>query len=1358
MRTYSAKLKRALALMLAFVMTVSVITVAPSTTAEAAAKKVVKSLTGVSKTKTLEVGKSTTIKAKVNATKKISKSDLQVTVKSSNKSVATVKVSKKPTKKAKSGINQIVVEGKKAGTATITVTTKATNKKNKKVSKKMKVEVVDSTPVPVPVPGEVTDINVSINSDTINIGSTAVISASVVPADATDKTLTYTSSNPAVASVTQTGVVTGISAGQADITVAAKNGVKKTIKVTVKAIGVTAIELDRTTATVTITGTVQLKATIKPETATNKNVKWTSENENVATVVNGLVTGIAAGTTKIIASTEDGSFRASCDVTVTPREVLADGVSLEMTNPYKDNTGREYANTQLVGDDITVRARVVNGNEPQGNKTVTLTLEKVYGNAPYCFEVRESTVQTDANGYANFVIGLKDNYVDEYHTATGGYYQSFLATAKESSSNKEAKITVKFAYIDLNGVVVENNVDPTLADIVPSTNASPSEDGIYTTFSIDSEAYENESKPEQYVVSQQTSSFEDDHKVYLSAAPYLVLPASKENDRIGNWEQSVNNGNGFTSAPCSVYNDATNETTTVQIMNVPAGLQYLTAHFNKIKLSKYTKINIDVIETATGESIGHTEITSVSNKDDLSKVQVERKKDVECYVVVSLISQGQVDVANEGYVLTKLAGEWATKDEELSEEVELLDTVTWTNVTKEAGPDKIEVLSYADAQKYLPEGEFLNASYEYTYEVPAFPYTGDAIITVKDQNESLKAYFLYPTVNNGNNKNVLVTPDDNQGRYAIQATGDEVTKLTGTLTTDGNIAIVDAQSVGRTNLRADIQVAGLEEKELNSQNGGVLYTSVQWAPVPNKNEEVDNPDYFAIEGQYVNVIAQLYDKNGDKKSDSGKTITFKYKKATKDVKISGQGQKLCGDANGVNEVSVTNFEPETDTNGQAKLQLLGKDIGYVEGLTASDESGEYNVKLIIADKPETVADIYWVDLGLTFVDSAVDRDEPVRTTQFANSEKNILKRSSSVVGKTWDIGYQVVAQSYKFDYTSPELVDRSSLMNENHEFVSVKNVALNYSKADNGAETTQTNSNNVSRITSEKIGSVTITGFFDTEKTVSNHVVFSFRNDDGDVVEYKNVGTGTPAWNTTKLKLDFDWTISGKNVELFAPNGNNIHVSTDTVVYVRVTDEYDNPVQDALVEYTITGVNADTYAADTQKTDAKGMFKINLKAPGDKVSEANASSTITVTVDKNKELKKSIVITYNTQKDVPAFGIWTDTDKVKAVKMLNSKQMVVFFTNTVDAKSIQKGEFIFTQIGATKKYLVTEAVKGSDDNSVVLTVSQDITDLTSNFSIEVKSYTDEKTDITYDLIDTYGQKLTGTTTYTFKPSERGLEQ
>ena len=88
--------------------------------------------------------------------------------------------------------------------------------------------------------------------------------------------------------------------------------------VTIQATGLT---LDRTEATVQEGKTVTLRPVFTPQNASNQTVTWTTSNRYVATVDNGVVTGVSAGTATITATSEDGGFTASCEVTVTPEPV-----------------------------------------------------------------------------------------------------------------------------------------------------------------------------------------------------------------------------------------------------------------------------------------------------------------------------------------------------------------------------------------------------------------------------------------------------------------------------------------------------------------------------------------------------------------------------------------------------------------------------------------------------------------------------------------------------------------------------------------------------------------------------------------------------------------------------------------------------------------------------------------------------------------------------------------------------------------------------------------------------------------------------------------------------------------------------
>ena len=92
-------------------------------------------------------------------------------------------------------------------------------------------------------------------------------------------------------------------------------------------VSATGVTLNKTSASVKKDKTITLTATVAPADATNKNVTWSSDNESVATVNKGVVTGVAAGNATITVTTEDGSHTASCTVTVTtslPPVLIAD--------------------------------------------------------------------------------------------------------------------------------------------------------------------------------------------------------------------------------------------------------------------------------------------------------------------------------------------------------------------------------------------------------------------------------------------------------------------------------------------------------------------------------------------------------------------------------------------------------------------------------------------------------------------------------------------------------------------------------------------------------------------------------------------------------------------------------------------------------------------------------------------------------------------------------------------------------------------------------------------------------------------------------------------------------------------------
>jgi uncharacterized protein YjdB len=175
----------------------------------------------------------------------------------------------------------------------------------------------------------VTGVKLDKTSLTLTAGDTAALTATVAPENATNKTVTWKSSDSKVASVDTNGKVTAVAAGTATITVTTADGGKTaTCTVTVKAatVPVTGVKLDKTSLTLTAGDTATLTATVAPENATNKTVTWKSSDSKVASVdTNGKVTAVAAGTATITVTTADGGKTATCTVTVKAAEISVAG-------------------------------------------------------------------------------------------------------------------------------------------------------------------------------------------------------------------------------------------------------------------------------------------------------------------------------------------------------------------------------------------------------------------------------------------------------------------------------------------------------------------------------------------------------------------------------------------------------------------------------------------------------------------------------------------------------------------------------------------------------------------------------------------------------------------------------------------------------------------------------------------------------------------------------------------------------------------------------------------------------------------------------------------------------------------------
>ena len=187
----------------------------------------------------------------------------------------------------------------------------------------------------------VTEVGLNKTSTTLIEGETETLVATVMPENATDKSVVWESGNESVATVSQEGLVTAVGEGKATITVKTNDGgFSASCEVTVKkkVIAVTGVKLSAASMTLREGDKGTLTATVEPANATNKNVEWWTSDLDVVSVTstsggsNGYVEARGAGKATVTVKTEDGEFSASCEITVEKKEVPVTGIALDQSS------------------------------------------------------------------------------------------------------------------------------------------------------------------------------------------------------------------------------------------------------------------------------------------------------------------------------------------------------------------------------------------------------------------------------------------------------------------------------------------------------------------------------------------------------------------------------------------------------------------------------------------------------------------------------------------------------------------------------------------------------------------------------------------------------------------------------------------------------------------------------------------------------------------------------------------------------------------------------------------------------------------------------------------------------------------
>jgi uncharacterized protein YjdB len=372
-------------------------------------------VTGVSLNKSstsLTIGNSETLSATISPSNATNKN---VTWSSGNTTVATVN---------QSGL----VSAVSTGNAVITVTTQDGNR-------------TATCAVTVP-PTAVTGVSLNKNSTTILVGSAETLTATVAPSNAANKNVTWSSGNTAVATVSSSGEVRGVSAGSATITVTTQDGNKTAAcSVTVSATPEipTGVSLNKTSASITVGGFETLTATVTPSNATNQNVTWESSNPQVATVTNGVVIGVSAGSAVITVTTVSGNRTAACSVTVTVpavtfSSVTANGSSTQTTTEL--TLTFSAAITGLSAADITLSG--VSG----------VSKGSITGSNPYTLPISGFSAGgtlTVAVAKTGFTISGSPKTVTIYYVAPTTAVTFSSVTANGSSTQTTTELTLTFS-------------------------------------------------------------------------------------------------------------------------------------------------------------------------------------------------------------------------------------------------------------------------------------------------------------------------------------------------------------------------------------------------------------------------------------------------------------------------------------------------------------------------------------------------------------------------------------------------------------------------------------------------------------------------------------------------------------------------------------------------------------------------------------------------------------------------------------------------------------------------------------------------------------------------------------------------
>ncbi len=329
---------------------------------------------------------------------------------------------------------------------------------------------------------------ISLNKTSLNLdaGKNEKLVATVIPEDATDKKVTWESSNNSVAKVTSDGTVSAVSKGTAKITAKTSNGKTATCDVTVKQ-PITGITLNKKSLELERGEKTKVTATIAPSNADgDKTVKWSSNKTSVATVSSdGTITAVAKGNATITATTSNGKT-ATCSVTV---GVPLKSISFE--NGVKEKTLNK-------GENFNLKV-IYNPEDTDASKTITwlstdTSVAKVENGKVTAVGIGETTITaTSSNGKKAeckvkvvnplVSISIKDSTSIQY-----GQTENLVVTYNPEDTTDDKTITWEssdknIAEISADGTIIAKNVGT--ATITAKTTTGKTANCVVTVLPVE---------------------------------------------------------------------------------------------------------------------------------------------------------------------------------------------------------------------------------------------------------------------------------------------------------------------------------------------------------------------------------------------------------------------------------------------------------------------------------------------------------------------------------------------------------------------------------------------------------------------------------------------------------------------------------------------------------------------------------------------------------------------------------------------------------------------------------------------------------------------------------------------------------